>query len=97
MLIEFLLGITVASALLVFMAPDRVAGKLAAGLSLLPLGTTAVMWSGFDASGNALRGGDIAFESRFEWFDLGSYALQWHVSATSGKLTPSTPTCHCSA
>ncbi|PSP92180.1 oxidoreductase [Halobacteriales archaeon QS_4_66_20] len=79
MLIEFLLGITVASALLVFMAPDCIAGKLAAGLSFLPLGTTAVMWSGFDASGNALRGGDIAFESRFEWFDLGSYALQWHV------------------
>jgi len=79
MLIEFLLGITLASALLVFMAPDRIAGKLAALLSLLPLGTAGVMWLGFDASGNALRGGEIAFESRFEWFDLGSYALQWHV------------------
>ncbi|PSP24866.1 oxidoreductase [Halobacteriales archaeon QH_10_65_19] len=79
MLIEFLLGVTVASALFVFLAPDRIAPKLAAALSLLPLGTTAVMWFGYDASGNALRGGAIAFETRFEWFDLGSYALQWHV------------------
>ena len=80
MLIEFLLGITTASALLVFVAPDRIAGKLAAVLSLLPLGTTMVMWSQFDAEGNALlEGGTIAFESRYEWFDLGNYALQWHV------------------
>jgi NADH-quinone oxidoreductase subunit M len=81
MFVEFLLAATLASALLVFMAPDRIAGKLAAALSLLPLGGTALMWSQYDARGNALLadGGTIAFESKFAWFELGGYTLQWHV------------------
>jgi len=79
MLIELLLGVTLASALTVFVAPDRVAPKLAAALSLLPLGVSTFMWTQYDASGNALLGGTIGFETRVEWFDLGAYALQWHV------------------
>ena len=79
MFIEFLLAATLASALLVFLAPDRYAGKLATALSLVPLAGVAVMWTQFDAVGNALTGGDIAFETREAWFDLGQYTVQWHV------------------
>jgi len=81
MYVELLIGLTLASALLVFMAPDRVAGKLAAVLSLLPLGTVAAMWVGYDARGNALLadGGTIAYETELAWFELGDYTLQWHV------------------
>jgi NADH-quinone oxidoreductase subunit M len=80
MLIEFLLAVTLASAFAVFLAPDRVAGKLAAALSLLPLGTTLFMWTRFDAAGNALlTDGGPAFETAVDWFELGQYSLQWHV------------------
>jgi len=79
MFVELLLAVTFASAALVFLTPDRYAGRLATGLSLLPLGGVAVMWTQFDAAGNALTGGDIAFETRATWFDLGPYAVQWYV------------------
>ena len=80
MLIEFLIASTLASAIVVFLAPDRYAGKLAAVLSLLPLGTTLLMWTQYDAAGNALlAGGEPAFETTVEWFELGQYTLQWHV------------------
>ncbi len=80
MLVELLLGVTFLSALFVLFAPDRYAGKLATGLSLLPAGIVGLMWLGFDASGNALHeNGAPAFETRIEWFDLGQYTLQWYV------------------
>ncbi len=80
MLIELLLAVTLASAIVVFLAPDRYAAKLATGLSLLPLLGTAVMWTRYDATGNALHeDGQPAFETAIEWFELGGYTLQWHV------------------
>jgi NADH-quinone oxidoreductase subunit M len=79
MFVEGLLAVTLASAVVVAVAPDRYAAKLATGLSLLPLGGVALMWTRFDASGNALTGGDIAFETRETWFQLGQYSVDWHV------------------
>jgi NADH-quinone oxidoreductase subunit M len=79
MFVEFLLGATFLSALVVFSAPDRYAGRLATVLSLVPVAGVAVMWTGFDASGNALTGGEIAYETQATWFDLGQYSVQWYV------------------
>ena len=79
MFVEFLLVATFLSALVVLAAPDRYAGKLATALSLLPLAGVAVMWTQYDASGNALTGGEIAFETKETWFEFGPYTLQWYV------------------
>ncbi|GAA0243598.1 NuoM family protein [Haladaptatus pallidirubidus] len=79
MMIEALLAVTLLSAFVVFLAPDKVAGKLAFALSLLPLGGSLWMYSAFDGSGNALLGGTLAFEETFQWVNLGPYALNWHV------------------
>jgi len=79
MFVEFLLVATFLSALVVLSAPDRYAGKLATALSLVPLAGVAVMWTRYDASGNALTGGEVAFETREAWFDLGGYSVQWYV------------------
>jgi len=81
MWIEALLAVTFVAGLLTMLAPDRVAGKLAFALSLLPVGVSLFMWSAFDGSGNALReGGQLAFESTAVWLSLGDlYTLQWHV------------------
>jgi NADH-quinone oxidoreductase subunit M len=80
MLIEFLLAATLASALVVFLGPDRYAHKLATYLSLLPLAGSLLMWNGFDGSGNALLdSGSLAFETVATWLQIGDYALQWHV------------------
>ena len=80
MLIEFLLAATLASAIVVFLTPDRLAAKVATVLSLIPLVGSLVMWTQFDAAGNALHAdGSPAFETVFEWFELGGYMLQWHV------------------
>jgi NADH-quinone oxidoreductase subunit M len=79
--IEALLAGTVFSALVVLLAPDESADRLAFGLSLLPLVGSLLMWAAFDGSGNALlEGGELAFESQLAWFSLGElYTLQWHV------------------
>jgi NADH-quinone oxidoreductase subunit M len=80
MIIEGLIGVTLASALLVFLMPDRVAGKLATVLSLLPLGGAAYMWLFYNAGGNALHAdGDIAFETSIQWLELGGLSFQWFV------------------
>ena len=78
-IIEALLVVTLTSALVVALSPDRYAAKLATGLSLLPLAGVAVMWLGFDAGGNALLGGDVAFQTRVDWFDIGQQTVQFHV------------------
>ena len=80
MWIEALIAVTLVSAFAVFLAPNKVAGKLAFALSLLPLGGSLWMYSTYEASGNALlEGSELAFETNFEWVTAGPYALNWHV------------------
>jgi NADH-quinone oxidoreductase subunit M len=87
MLVEALLLVTLASAAVVFLAPDRYAGKLATALSLLPLAGSLFMWANFDGTGNALlETGTLAFESVATWFQVGDYALQWHVGVDGISL-----------
>ena len=80
MMIEALIGVTLLSAFVVMLAPDKVAGKLAAGLSLLPVAGSVWMYAQFDGSGNALfESGTLAFETMTRWITIGPYALNWHV------------------
>ena len=80
MMIEALIGVTLLSAVVVMLAPNRVAGKLAAGLSLLPVVGSLWMYVQFDGSGNALfEGGSLAFETMTRWITVGPYTLNWHV------------------
>jgi len=80
MMIEALIGVTLLSAFAVMLAPDEVAGKLAAGLSLLPVAGSLWMYVQFDGSGNALfESGTLAFETMTRWITVGPYALNWHV------------------
>jgi len=80
MMIEALIGVTLLSAFVVMLAPDKVAGKLAAGLSLLPVAGSLWMYVQFDGSGNALfESGTLAFETMTRWITVGPYALNWHV------------------
>jgi len=79
MLIEALIFVTLASAMAVFLAPDRHAARLATWLSVLPLVGSLWMWTAFDGQGNALLGGTVAFETAVEWVQLGQYTLRWHV------------------
>ncbi|MFC4449745.1 complex I subunit 4 family protein [Halorussus aquaticus] len=80
MWIEALIAVTMLSALVVFVAPNKVAEKLAFALSLLPLAGSLWMYSTYEASGNALlEGSELAFEESFTWVTAGPYALNWHV------------------
>jgi NADH-quinone oxidoreductase subunit M len=80
MWIEALIAVTLASAAAVFLAPNKVAGKLAFALSLLPLVGSLWMYSTYEASGNALlAGSELAFETNFDWVVAGPYSLSWHV------------------
>ena len=79
MLIEILLLVTVLSAVAVMVAGDEIAGKLAFGLSLLPLAGSLLMFAGFDGSGNALLGGDIAYQTKASWITVGPYDVGYHV------------------
>ena len=60
MIIEALIAFTFVAALVTFVAPNKVAGKLAFGLSLVPIVGSLLMWSQYDATGNALLGGTLA-------------------------------------
>ncbi|WP_232701296.1 complex I subunit 4 family protein [Halobacterium wangiae] len=80
MIIEALIAVTLISAIVVMLAPDRVAGKLALGLSLLPVVGSLWMYAQFDAVGNALFDeGSLAFETMTQWITVGPYTLNWHV------------------
>jgi len=80
MLIEALIAVTLVSAFAVMLAPDKVAGKLAFALSLLPVAGSLWMFAQFNASGNALfESGSLAFETTAKWISVGPYALNWHV------------------
>ena len=79
MILEALLAVTFAAALLVFAVPDEYAPKLAFGLSLLPIACSLYLWSAFEAGGNALTGGEIAFSTVVPWLEVAGYQLQWYV------------------
>ncbi|PSP77754.1 oxidoreductase [Halobacteriales archaeon QS_1_68_20] len=87
MMIEALLAVTFVSSLVVFAAPDRVAGKLAALLSLAPLAGSLWLYTAFDGSGNALLpDGDLAFETMATWLSIGDLAVNWHVGLDGVSL-----------
>ena len=86
MIIEALLAFTFAAALLVFAVPNRYAARLAFGLSLVPIAGSLYMWSAFEAGGNALTGGTIAFETVAPWLEVGGYQLQWYVGVDGISL-----------
>ncbi|WP_254838140.1 complex I subunit 4 family protein [Natronomonas marina] len=79
MLIEALIAVCLLGAGAVMVAPDRYAGKLAFGISALPVVGSLYMYFGFDGSGNALLGGDIAYETFFEWLSVGPYTVNYHM------------------
>ena len=79
MLIEALILLCLLGAAVVFIAPGRHAPKLALGVSIPPLLVSLYLLFAFDGSGNALLGGDIAYETFAEWLQLGPYAVNYHV------------------
>ncbi|MFC4544606.1 NuoM family protein [Halosolutus amylolyticus] len=79
MMIETLIAVTLVGALVTFVAPNRIAGKLAFLISLVPAGLSLWLFAAFDGSGNALLDGDLAFESQVEWLQFGDYAISWFV------------------
>ncbi|RQG97251.1 complex I subunit 4 family protein [Natrarchaeobius chitinivorans] len=79
MMIEALIGVALIGALVTFLAPNRIAGKLAFAISLIPAALSLWMFATFDGSGNALLGGELAFESQAEWIQFGAYAISWFV------------------
>jgi NADH-quinone oxidoreductase subunit M len=86
MIIEALIAFTFVAALAVMIAPDEYAGRLAAALSVVPVVGSLWMWSAFDASGNALMDGQIAFETDLVWFTLGGFDLHWFVGVDGISL-----------
>ena len=85
MILEATIGGTLLAALVVWLAPDRTAPRLATGLSLLPLASGLWMWQAYDGGGNALLN-TAAFETRVSWFELGPYAVRWHVGVDGASL-----------
>ncbi len=79
MMIEALIGVVLLGAAVVFVAPNRIAGKLAFAISLVPAALSLWMFAVFDGSGNALLDGELAFESHLEWIQFGEYAISWFV------------------
>ncbi|GAB3671895.1 NuoM family protein [Halopiger thermotolerans] len=78
-MIEALIAVALLGALVTFVAPNRIAGKLAFAISLVPAALSLWLFAAFDGSGNALLDGELAFESQFEWIQLGDYAITWFV------------------
>ena len=79
MIIELLIGLCLLGTVVVLVSPSRYAPRLAAGWSLLPLVVSLLMYAGFNGRGNALLGGQLAYETMVSWVSLGPYALNWHV------------------
>ena len=79
MMIEALIALCLLGAFAVFVLPDKYAPKAAFGISLVPLALSLYMYLTFDGTGNALLGGDIAFESQYQWLTLGSYDVSWFM------------------
>ncbi|WP_196219643.1 NuoM family protein [Halorubrum sp. BV1] len=79
MILEALIAVAFVSALVILLAPNEWAGKLAFALSLIPFAGSLYLWSAFDGSGNALTGGDIAFQTQIEWLEVGGRSVSWFV------------------
>jgi NADH-quinone oxidoreductase subunit M len=86
MIIEALIAFTFVAALVTFALPDEYANRAAAALSVVPVVGSLWMWAQYDATGNALLGGDIAFETTVEWLDLAGYTLSWHTGVDGISL-----------
>ncbi|WP_137289891.1 complex I subunit 4 family protein [Natronorubrum halophilum] len=86
MMIEALVAVALAGALVTFVAPNRVAGKLAFAISLVPAALSLWMFTAFDGSGNALLNGTLAFESHLEWIQLADYSISWFVGVDGISL-----------
>jgi NADH-quinone oxidoreductase subunit M len=78
-IIESLIGVCLLGAVVLLVAPNRYVGRLAAAWSLLPFALSLVMYAGFSGQGNALLGGQLAYETTLQWVSLGPYTLNWHV------------------
>ncbi len=85
-MIELLIGMTFIAALVVFVSPEAFASQLAAGLSLLPVVGSGLMWLQYDATGNALLGGAIAFETDIIWLTMGGLDIHWFVGVDGISL-----------
>ena len=79
MLVEALIAVCLVGSAVVTFVPDRHAEKLALGISALPVGGSLYMYAAFDGAGNALLGGDIAYETLFEWLSVGPYTVNYHM------------------
>ena len=79
MMIEILIAVTLVGALVTFVAPNRIAGKLAFAISLVPTALSLWLFAAFDGSGNALLDGELAFESQAAWLEVGEYTISWFV------------------
>ena len=82
MMIALLLAITLAGAAITFLAPDRYAGKLAVGISAIPLALSVWMYAAaYDVlGGNALLAeSEAVFTQTIEWITLGGYTIQYYV------------------
>ena len=79
MILEALIAFTFVSAVVVLLAPDAWAGRLAFALSVVPFAGGLYLWPAFEAGGNALTGGTIAFQSRYEWLEVGGRSVSWFV------------------
>jgi len=85
-MVELLLGLVLLAAAVTFFVPDRYAGRTAFALSLLPVGTSVVMFLGFDGVGNALLGGQLAYQTYAEWIQLGPYQLAYFVGLDGASM-----------
>ncbi|WP_226005704.1 complex I subunit 4 family protein [Natrinema salinisoli] len=79
MMIEALIAVALLGALITFVAPNRIAGKLAFAISLVPAAISLWLFTAFDGSGNALLDGELAFESQLAWLEIGDYSISWFV------------------
>ncbi|QCS43216.1 NuoM family protein [Natrinema versiforme] len=86
MMIEALIAVALLGALVTFVAPNRIAGKLAFAISLVPAALSLWLFTAFDGSGNALRGGELAFESQAAWIELGEHSISWFVGVDGISL-----------
>jgi len=79
MMIETLIAVALIGALVTFVAPNRIAGKLAFAISLVPAALSLWLFAAFDGSGNALLDGELAFESQAAWLEIGGRSISWFV------------------
>lgn len=84
MWVAALIAITLLGAGVVFLAPNRYAGKLAAGISAVPALISVYMYwvylTQYGGTGNALLSpGDIAFSQQIPWISLGGLEVSYYV------------------